>query len=41
MVIPENGYFADVHGSAAYKRHLTYYFAEAVRAELAEPEGGA
>jgi hypothetical protein len=23
-----------VHGSALYKRHLTYYFAEQVRAEL-------
>ena len=29
-----NGYFDDVHGSAAYKRHLTYYFAEQIRAEL-------
>ena len=27
-------YFDDVHGSAAYKRHLTYYFAEQIRAEL-------
>jgi len=24
-----------VHGSAAYKRHITYYFAEEIRAELA------
>ncbi len=24
-----------MHGSAAYKRHLTYYFAEQIRAELA------
>lgn len=29
------GYFQDVHGSAAYKRHITYYFAEQIRAELA------
>jgi CO/xanthine dehydrogenase FAD-binding subunit len=32
--IPANGYFDDVHGSSAYKRHLTYYFAEQIRAEL-------
>ena len=36
--IPADGYFADVHGSAAYKRHLTYHFAEQIRAELARPE---
>jgi CO/xanthine dehydrogenase FAD-binding subunit len=28
-------WFEDVHGSAAYKRHLTYYYAEQIRAELA------
>jgi CO/xanthine dehydrogenase FAD-binding subunit len=33
--IPADGYFDDVHGSAAYKRHLTYHFAEQIRAELA------
>jgi CO/xanthine dehydrogenase FAD-binding subunit len=33
--IPADGYFDDVHGSAAYKRHLTAYFAEQIRAELA------
>ncbi|WP_088344403.1 MULTISPECIES: FAD binding domain-containing protein [Rhodomicrobium] len=33
--IPADGYFNDVHGSAAYKRHLTLYFAEQIRAELA------
>jgi CO/xanthine dehydrogenase FAD-binding subunit len=27
-------YFDDVHGSAAYKRHLTYYYAEQIRGEL-------
>ena len=27
-------WFDDVHGSAAYKRHLTYYFAEQIRAEI-------
>jgi CO/xanthine dehydrogenase FAD-binding subunit len=33
--IPADGYFDDVHGSAAYKRHLTSHFAEQIRAELA------
>jgi CO/xanthine dehydrogenase FAD-binding subunit len=32
--LPADGYFQDVHGSARYKRHLTYYFAEQIRAEL-------
>jgi CO/xanthine dehydrogenase FAD-binding subunit len=39
--IPVGGYFNDVHGSAAYKRHLTYYFSEQIRAELAQPGAGA
>jgi len=39
--IPADGYFNDVHGSADYKRHLTYYFAESIRAELAQPGAGA
>ena len=39
--IPHDGYFDDVHGSPAYKRHLTYYFAEQIRAELAQPRAGA
>lgn len=34
--VPEAEYFEDVHGSARYKRHLTYYFAQEVRAELLE-----
>jgi|ERR1051325_9512730 len=34
--IPDDGYFDDVHGSAAYKRHLTAYFAEEVRQELSQ-----
>jgi CO/xanthine dehydrogenase FAD-binding subunit len=38
---PDDGYFNDVHGSAAYKRHLTPYFAEQIRAELAQPEDAA
>ena len=33
--LPADGYFQDVHGSAAYKRHVTCYFAEQIRAELA------
>ena len=33
--IKDADWFDDVHGSAAYKRHLTYYYAEQVRAELA------
>jgi CO/xanthine dehydrogenase FAD-binding subunit len=33
--LPGDGYFQDVHGSARYKRHLTYYLAEQIRAELA------
>lgn len=37
--IPSDGYFDDVHGSAPYKSHLTAYFAEQIRAELAA--GGA
>jgi CO/xanthine dehydrogenase FAD-binding subunit len=36
LSIPGADYFEDVHGSALYKRHLTYYFAEQIRAELAE-----
>jgi CO/xanthine dehydrogenase FAD-binding subunit len=39
--IPADGYFDDVHGSAEYKHHLTYYFAEQIRAELAQPGAGA
>jgi CO/xanthine dehydrogenase FAD-binding subunit len=39
--IPADGYFNDVHGAADYKRHLTHYFAEQIRAELAQPGAGA
>jgi CO/xanthine dehydrogenase FAD-binding subunit len=35
--VPADCYFDDVHGSAPYKRHLTAYFAEQIRAELACP----
>ena len=38
--IPADGYFDDVHGAAAYKRHVTYYFCEQIRAELAQPRAG-
>jgi CO/xanthine dehydrogenase FAD-binding subunit len=33
--IKELDWFDDVHGSAPYKRHLAYYYAEQIRAELA------
>jgi CO/xanthine dehydrogenase FAD-binding subunit len=33
--IPNATYFDDVHGSPAYRRRLTYYYAEQIRAELA------
>ena len=33
--VAEAQWFGDVHGSAPYKRHLTYYYAEQIRAELA------
>jgi CO/xanthine dehydrogenase FAD-binding subunit len=39
--IPADGYFNDVHGSADYKRHLTYHFSEQIRAELAQAGAGA
>src|SRR3954469_2073803 len=35
--LPAEIYYDDVHGSADYKRHLTYYFAEQIREELAGP----
>ncbi len=35
--IHDADWFDDVHGSAPYKRHLTYYYAEQIRAELAAP----
>ncbi|MFT4039999.1 MAG: FAD binding domain-containing protein [Thermomicrobiales bacterium] len=36
--IPEGAWFDDVHGSPAYRQHMTEYYAEQIRAELA---GGA
>ena len=33
--VPSDFYFADVHGSPAYRRKLTYYYAEQIRTELA------
>jgi CO/xanthine dehydrogenase FAD-binding subunit len=33
--VPTSLWFDDVHGSAAYKRHVTHYFAEQIRTELA------
>ena len=34
--IPESLYLDDVHGSPAYRRHVTYYYAEQIRTEFAE-----
>src|SRR5262245_27949455 len=33
-VVPFNLYLDDAHGSPAHREHLTYYFAEQIRAEL-------
>jgi CO/xanthine dehydrogenase FAD-binding subunit len=33
--LPADAWFEDVHGWAAYKRHVTHYLAEQIRAELA------
>ena len=33
--IPASAYLDDVHGAPAYRRHLTYYYAEQIRSELA------
>ncbi len=33
--VAQDGYFDDVNGTPAWKRHLTRHFAEAIRAELA------
>lgn len=32
--LPADAWFDDVHGSAPYKRHVTFYLAEQIRAEL-------
>ena len=34
--IAEARWFDDVHGSAAYKRHLTAHFCEEIRQELSQ-----
>jgi CO/xanthine dehydrogenase FAD-binding subunit len=36
--IPDAMYFDDVHGTPAYRKHLTHYFAEEIRRELSAPE---
>ncbi|MBA2596608.1 MAG: FAD binding domain-containing protein [Chloroflexia bacterium] len=33
--IPDDGYFDDVHGAPEYRKHITHYYAEQIRAELA------
>jgi hypothetical protein len=32
--IPDTGYLDDVHGDPAYRKHLTFHFAEEIRREL-------
>ena len=34
--IPDTLYFDDAHGTSAYRRHLTCYYAEQIRVELAQ-----
>jgi CO/xanthine dehydrogenase FAD-binding subunit len=36
--VPDALYLDDPHGSPAYRRHMTYYFAEQIRSELANQE---
>ncbi len=36
--IPDSLYLNDVHGAPAYRKHLTFYFAEEIRRELAGTE---
>jgi hypothetical protein len=36
--IPDTLYFDDAHGTSAYRCHLTYYYAEQIRSELAQKE---
>jgi CO/xanthine dehydrogenase FAD-binding subunit len=36
--IPDDLYFDDVHGAPAYRKHLTFYFAEEIRRELSARE---
>lgn len=33
--IPDEGWFEDVHGTPDYRQHMSHYFAEQIRAELA------
>lgn len=35
-MIPDALYFDDAHGTSAYRRHLTYYYSEQIRAEMAQ-----
>jgi hypothetical protein len=34
--IPEDTYYDDLHGAPAWRRHMTFRFAEEVRRELAD-----
>jgi CO/xanthine dehydrogenase FAD-binding subunit len=35
QAIPDDGWFDDVHGSPEYRKHMSHYLAEQIRAELA------
>jgi CO/xanthine dehydrogenase FAD-binding subunit len=39
--IPESGYYTDIHGAPAWRRHVTQQFAEDIRRELAGNGAGA
>jgi CO/xanthine dehydrogenase FAD-binding subunit len=39
--VADDGFFDDVNGTPAYKQHLTYHFAEQIRAELGQGGVGA
>src|SRR5262249_52469542 len=36
--VPDGLYLDDVHGTPAYRKHLTFHFAEEIRRELSAPE---
>jgi hypothetical protein len=39
--VADDAFFDDVNGTPAYKRHLTYLFAEQIRQELGTTGAGA
>jgi hypothetical protein len=36
--IPDHWYLDDVHGTPAYRKHMTFHFAEEIRRELSAEE---